>query len=146
MRLRLWQRERDLGGDRAHAVERTQQVLTADGQRQEVEYAELLRPQHQAHGGPVRGGQQLRAPRGTAQRLHPPRHIVVGPLAQDREHHVPALRGELAHRAGQVRGGLYVDAQVRSPLPQALQQGTAALPRHHQDPQRAGLCSALCRR
>src|SRR5256886_9791691 len=52
VRLRLWQRERDLGGDRAHAVERTQQVLTADGQRQEVEYAALLRPHHQAHGGP----------------------------------------------------------------------------------------------
>src|SRR2546427_5864431 len=45
-RSRLWQRERDLRGDRAHAVERTQQVLTADGQRQEVEYAELRSEEH----------------------------------------------------------------------------------------------------
>ena len=128
------QRDRDLDGGGAHARQGAEEVVLAEGQGQEVQHAEALGAQHQAHRRIVgRRDQPGRAAR-PVQRIHPPGKIVVRPLAQNGHHQIPALGRELAHGVRQIGRALDVERRVVGPLPQALDDASVLLTSDDENP------------
>ena len=134
MMLRRGQGDRHLGRGGAHAPQRLQQIVTPQRQGEEVEHAELFGAQHEAHRGRLGDRDETGAAGRAAQRLHPPGQVFVAVVAQHREHHVPAFRRKLAHRAGQIRGRLQLERCVPGPLAHALRDA-AAFGGDHENPQ-----------
>ena len=118
-------RNRRFAGRGAQPLQGTDQVVAAQRQGEHVQHAELLSAQRQSHRRRLRRRDQPRATRGGAQRIGPPRQLLVGALAQRGEDDVPPLARQQTHRPRQIGRRVHLQPAVVRPLPQTLEQGGA---------------------
>jgi hypothetical protein len=126
--LDLGQGDRHLHGRRTDAPQGAEEIILTDGKGEEVEGAELLGAEHDAHRRIPRRADQARSARGTAHRVHPPGEVVVAVIPEQREDDVPALAVDAPHGPREIGDGVHLQLALVRPLAKALQHARVVLP------------------